>query len=184
MALLVAVTAASITWAVEPSGAWVEANRTLSYLATMVAGVALVRLFPQRWPSLLGGVVLASVIVCGYALLTKVFPGSLNPDEIYARLREPFGYWNAVGSWPPPRRPACLWLGARRSGHAAVNALAYPALGLLIVALLLAYSRGALLALARRMRAVVRGRAAAPARRGGAGHERLLRRPRGLWAFA
>jgi tetratricopeptide (TPR) repeat protein len=44
--------------------------------------------------------------------------------------------------------PACLWLGARRSGHAAVSALAYPAFGLLFVALLLAYSRGALLALA------------------------------------
>jgi hypothetical protein len=148
MGLLVAVTAASITWAVEPSGAWIEANRTLSYLATMVAGVALVRLFPQRWPSLLGGVVLASVVVCGYALLTKVFPGSLNPDEIYARLREPFGYWNAVGLMAAAAGPACLWLGARRSGHAAVSALAYPALGLLIVALLLAYSRGALLALA------------------------------------
>ena len=148
MALLVAVTAASITWAVEPSGAWIEANRTLSYLATMVAGVALVRLFPQRWPSLLGGVVLASVVVCGYALLTKVFPGTLNPDEIYARLREPFGYWNAVGLMAAAAGPACLWLGARRSGHAAVSALAYPALGLLIVALLLAYSRGALLALA------------------------------------
>jgi len=125
MGVLVALTAASITWAVEPSGAWTEANRTLSYLATMVAGVALVRLFPHRWPSLLGGVVLASVTVCGYALLTKVFPGALNPDEIYARLREPFGYWNAVGLMA-----------------------AYPALGLLIVALLLAYSRGALLALA------------------------------------
>jgi hypothetical protein len=148
MGLLVAVTAASITWAVEPSGAWIEANRTLSYLATMVAGVALVRLFPQRWPSLLGGVVLASVVVCGYALLTKVFPGSLNPDEIYARLREPFGYWNAVGLMAAAAGPACLWLGARRSGHAAVSALAYPALGLLVVALLLAYSRGALLALA------------------------------------
>jgi hypothetical protein len=44
--------------------------------------------------------------------------------------------------------PACLWLGARRSGHAAINALAYPALGLLVVACLLAYSRGALLGLA------------------------------------
>src|SRR3954454_18911681 len=43
--------------------------------------------------------------------------------------------------------PACLWLGARRSGHAAVNALAFPALALLVVACLLAYSRGALLAL-------------------------------------
>jgi O-Antigen ligase len=148
MGLLTALTALSIVWAVEPSGAWVEANRTLSYLATMVAGVALVRLFPHRWPSLLGGVVLASVIVCGYALLTKVFPGALNPDEVYARLREPFGYWNAVGLMAAAAGPACLWLGARRSGHAAVSALAYPALGLLVVALLLAYSRGALLALA------------------------------------
>jgi hypothetical protein len=148
MAALVAVTALSIMWAVEPSGAWVEADRTLSYLATMAAGVALVRLFPHRWASLLGGVVLASVVVCGYALLTKVFPGALNPDEIYARLREPFGYWNAVGLMAAAAGPACLWLGARRSGHAAISALAYPALGLLFVALLLAYSRGALLALA------------------------------------
>jgi hypothetical protein len=148
MGALVAVTALSLTWAVEPSGAWVEADRTLSYLAAMAAGVALVRLFPNRWGSLLGGVVLASVIVCGYALLTKVFPGALNPDEIYARLREPFGYWNAVGLMAAAAGPACLWLGARRSGHAAISALAYPALGLLVVALLLAYSRGALLALA------------------------------------
>jgi hypothetical protein len=148
MALLTAVTALSIMWAVEPSGAWIEANRTLSYLATMVAGVALVRLFPHRWPSLLGGVVLGSVIVCGYALLTKIFPGALNADEVYARLREPFGYWNSVGLMAAAAGPACLWLGARRSGHAAISALAYPALGLLVVALLLAYSRGALLALA------------------------------------
>jgi len=148
MGALLAVTAASITWAVEPSAAWEEANRTLAYLATMAAGVALVRLFPQRWPSLLGGVVLAGVVICGYALLTKVFPGALNPDEVYARLREPFGYWNAVGLMAALAAPGCLWLGARRSGHAAISALAYPALGLLVATILLAYSRGALLALA------------------------------------
>ena len=148
MAALVVVTALSISWAVEPSEAWQEANRTLSYLATMAAGVALVRLFPQRWSALLGGVVLASVAVSGYALLTKVFPGALNADEIYARLREPYEYWNAIGLTAALAGPACLWLGARRSGHAALSALAYPALGVLIVTLLLAYSRGALLALA------------------------------------
>jgi O-Antigen ligase len=43
--------------------------------------------------------------------------------------------------------PACLWLGARRTGHAALNACAYPAFGLLVVTLLLASSRGALLVL-------------------------------------
>ena len=148
MAALVVVTALSISWAVEPSEAWQEANRTLSYLAVMAAGVALARLFPRRWTALLGGIVLASVVVCGYALLTKVFPGTLNSDEIYARLREPYGYWNAIGLTAALAGPACLWLGARRTGHAALSALAYPILGLLFVTLLLAYSRGALLALA------------------------------------
>lgn len=148
MAALAGLTAISIAWAVQPGDAWIEANRTLSYLATMGAGVGLVRLAPQRWPSLLGGVILACVAVCGYALLTKVFPGALNPDEVYARLRKPFDYWNAVGLTGALAGPACLWLGARRSGHAALNALAYPALGVLLVTLLLAYSRGSLLALA------------------------------------
>jgi tetratricopeptide (TPR) repeat protein len=41
----------------------------------------------------------------------------------------------------------CLWLGARRAGHALLTALAYPAMGLMIVTLMLAYSRGALAAL-------------------------------------
>jgi hypothetical protein len=42
----------------------------------------------------------------------------------------------------------CLWLGARRSGHALLSALAYPAIGLMLVTVMLAYSRGALVALA------------------------------------
>jgi tetratricopeptide (TPR) repeat protein len=147
-AALTVVTALSIDWAVEPSDAWIEANRTLSYLAVFGAGIALVRLAPRLWSSVLGGIILAAVVVCGYALLTKVFPASLNADEVYARLREPFGYWNAVGLTAAMAGPACLWLGARRSGHALLSALAYPILGLLVACLLLAYSRGSLLALA------------------------------------
>jgi O-Antigen ligase/Tetratricopeptide repeat len=146
-AVLLAFTAASIGWAINPDDAWIEANRTLAWLATFALGIALVRIWPERWTALLGGFVLAAVVVCGYAVLTKVFPGALNPDELVARLREPFGYWNSVGLMSAMAGPACLWLGARRSGHAALNALAYPAFGLLVVALLLAYSRGALLVL-------------------------------------
>ena len=48
--------------------------------------------------------------------------------------------------------PPLLWLAARRSGSPALNALAWPALGLLFVCLMLSYSRGALLALLRRAR--------------------------------
>ncbi len=147
-ALLAGVTGLSIAWAVQPNDAWLETSRTLAYLATFGAGLALVRLAPERWGAIIDATIVAAAVVSVYALLTKVFPTSLNPDETFARLREPFGYWNAVGLMAALGAPGCLWLGARRHGHAAVNALAYPVLGLLLVTLLLAYSRGALLALA------------------------------------
>src|SRR5439155_50739 len=141
-------TVASIAWAAQPADAWVEANRTLTYVAVFAPALALVRALPDRWPSVLGGVALAGVIVCGYALATKVFPGWLDPDELYARLRSPYGYWNAVGLTAAMAVPPLLWLGARRQGPPALNALASPALGLLLVTIMLSYSRGAVLALA------------------------------------
>ena len=97
---------------------------------------------------MLGGVALAAVVVCAYALLTKVFPGQLDANDVYARLRAPYGYWNAIGLTAAMGVICCLWLGARRAGHALLSALAYPAMGLMLVTLLLAYSRGALVALA------------------------------------
>ena len=42
--------------------------------------------------------------------------------------------------------PPALWLGARSSGHTALNALAYPLVMLALVTMVLAYSRGAIAA--------------------------------------
>jgi hypothetical protein len=111
------------------------------------AAAALVWIAPDGWRALLGAVVLAAVAVCVYALLTKVLPDQLDASDIYARLQEPYGYWNAIGLTAAMGAIGCLWLGARRAGHAALTALAYPAMGLMIVTLMLAYSRGALAAL-------------------------------------
>lgn len=146
LAALAVLTALSITWAAQPSDAWLEANRTLAYTAVFAAAVALAHSAPGRWSAVLGAITIAAVAMSAYALLTKILPGALNPDEIYARLREPFGYWNSVGLMAALGVPGCLWLGARRSGHQGLNALAYPALGLLVLTILMAYSRGALLA--------------------------------------
>jgi len=143
---LAVLTALSIIWAAQPSDAWQEANRTLAYAAVFAAAVALAHALPGRWNAVIGAITLAAVAMSAYALLTKVLPGDLNPDETYARLREPFGYWNAVGLMAALGVPGCLWLGARRTGHQGLNALAYPALGLLVLTMLLSYSRGALLA--------------------------------------
>jgi tetratricopeptide (TPR) repeat protein len=145
---LALLTAVSIVWSVQPDHSWQDAGRMLAYSGVLCAGIALARLAPGRWPALLGGLTLAAVVVCGYALLTKVFPASLAPYDAYARLNEPYGYWNAVGLSAAMGAICCLWLGARRDGHALLRALAYPAMGLLLLTLVLAYSRGALAALA------------------------------------
>lgn len=141
------LSALSIVWSVQPDVSWQESGRMLAYSGVFAAGVALVRVVPERWPAILGGLTLAAVVVCAYALLTKVFP-SLAPLDTFARLNEPYGYWNAVGLTAAMGVICCMWLGARRDGHALARALAYPAMGMLLLTLMLAYSRGALAALA------------------------------------
>jgi Flp pilus assembly protein TadD len=143
-----ALTALSVVWSVEPDHSWLDAGRMLAYSAVFGASVTLVRAAPARWPAMLGGVTLAAVAVCGYALLTKVFPAQLDANDTYARLRAPYDYWNAIGLTAAMGVICCMWLAARRAGHGLLSALAYPAMGLMLVTLMLAYSRGALVALA------------------------------------
>ncbi len=148
---LAALSALSVIWSVQPDGSWQDAARLLAYSAVFAFAVLLARAAPAGWSAVLGGVLLAAVVVCGYALLTKVFPGSIGNEQsyghVYARLQTPYGYWNAIGLAAALGAIACMWLGARRAGHALLNALAYPAMGLMLVTLMLAYSRGALAAL-------------------------------------
>jgi hypothetical protein len=143
-----ALSALSVVWSVQPDASWQNAGLLLAYSAVFGAAVALARAAPARWPAILGGVTLAAVVVCGYALLTKIFPARLDAHDIYARLQAPYGYWNATGLTAAMGVIGCMWLGARRVGHALLSALAYPAMGLLLLTLMLAYSRGALFALA------------------------------------
>jgi hypothetical protein len=148
LAAFAVLTGLSVVWSVAPEASWQDAGRMLAYAAVFGASVALVRIAPGRWPAVLGGLTLAAVIVCSEALLTKIFPGSLARSNTYARLEEPFGYWNALGLMAAMGAVGCLWLGGRRRGHALVSALAYPAMGVLLLTLALAYSRGALAAFA------------------------------------
>lgn len=143
-----ALTIVSVGWSVEPAESWLEANRTLAWFAAFAAAATLARAVPDGWSVLLGAMLIFGFVLCGYATLTKLLPAQLSPEETYARLREPYGYWNSVGLTAAMTIPICLWLGARRNGHQALNALAYPALTIVVFALLLAYSRGALLAAA------------------------------------
>lgn len=150
MLAFAAFSALSVIWSVQPDASWQAASRLLAYSGVFALAVLLAQVAPRRSSAVLGGIVLACAVVCGYALLTKVFPNRLGSEQVvyYARLREPFGYWNAIGLCAALGAICCMWLGARRTGHALLSALAYPALGMMLVTLMLAYSRGALVAFA------------------------------------
>jgi O-antigen ligase len=148
---LAALSALSVVWSVQPDASWQDAGRLFAYSALFALAVLLARTAPAQWSAVLGGVLLAAVIVCGYALLSRIFPNAIgvaqNNGHVYARLQAPYGYWNAIGLAAAIGAIGCMWLGARRTGHALLSALAYPAMGLMLVTLMLAYSRGALAAL-------------------------------------
>jgi hypothetical protein len=144
-AALTAVTAASILWSVAPDVSWVETNRVLTYLWAFAAAVAAAHLVPRGWANVLHAILIATAVVVGYALVTRVFPTELAKSAVFARLGAPYEYWNALGTTAAIGVPAALWLGTRRAGYGPANAIAYPLLGLLFITLFLSYSRGALL---------------------------------------
>ncbi len=84
--------------------------------------------------------------ICLWALATRIWPASLGGDVLGARLGEPFDYWNALGGMAALAVPGALWLGARRDAPRVAAALAYPALGVLLLTIMLTQSRGALAA--------------------------------------
>jgi hypothetical protein len=136
----------SIKWSLAPDESWVEANRTLAYLFVFVAAVAAGNLLPGSLRALLAGITIASLAITGYALASRVWPESLGDLELYARLGQPFGYWNAVGVTAAMGLVGTTWFGARRGLRPWHAALAAPAGVLLITALFLTYSRSGLLA--------------------------------------
>ena len=143
---LTVLTAVSIAWSVQPADSWIEANRALSYLAAFTGAMALGRLFPERWAGVVGGIALLATVLCGYALLAKVFPAAFDRADQVGRISAPFDYWNASGLIAALGLPACLWCGARREGSRALRVLTAPAVAILVTVLILSYSRSALLA--------------------------------------
>ena len=138
------LTALSASWSIAPPDSVQEAGRTLAYLAVFGLAVAAGQLRPRASGVVAGAVLIASATVCGWALLSRVFPEQLAKDVLGARLGEPFDYWNALGAMAALAVPPALWLGSRREGHPLLTALAYPAMGVLVLALTLTQSRGAL----------------------------------------
>jgi O-Antigen ligase len=145
---LAALTALSVTWAVVPHLAYVETGRTFAYLAVFAAAVGVARLAPRGTPVVIHGVLLAALAAVVYSLVARVWPATIGENEISNRIGQPFEYWNAVGTTAALAVPGILWLATRQARGVVGRVLAYPAMGAVILAILLTQSRGALAAAA------------------------------------
>lgn len=142
-ALFAVLTALSLLWSIVPELSYVEAGRTFAYLIVFTAAIAGARLAPRAAPGVLQGLLIAGIAIVAYALASRVWPAALAENEVSNRLGAPFDYWNAVGTVAAMAVPIALWLGSRRTGSALLRALAYPAMGACVVAILLTQSRAA-----------------------------------------
>jgi tetratricopeptide (TPR) repeat protein len=144
---LAAVTALSITWSIAPDLSFVEAGRTLAYLAVFAGAVAASHLAPPGASSTLTrALLLATVAVASYGLAARVWPGAIAESSFGGRIGLPYNYWNALGGTAAMGIVPALWLGVRREGSQLGRVLAAPALGILIATVLITQSRGALAA--------------------------------------
>jgi O-antigen ligase len=136
----------SIAWSPGPDGPVLAAERDLVYAGAAVAlAVALSR---ERAPWLLGGVGSGIVVVCVYALATRVVVGTIGDpaDTITgSRLAAPIGYANALGALA--MLGLLLALGFAFHERRDVRAVAGAALVPLTATLYFTLSRGSMIAL-------------------------------------
>ena len=132
----------TILWSAAPDRSWGYFNRGLVYLAFGVVGAFVgSAVAPRLVAWLLGGLVTAT---CVWALAGKVVPALYEDYGRLARLRSPVGYWNALALVAAFGLPLALWAATRHSRR--VRAGAVVALYAQLVALVLTYSRGGILA--------------------------------------
>jgi hypothetical protein len=135
----------TMIWSIAPDLSWAYMNRGAVYLGFALLGLAVAASVRAPARVVAGGLaVLLFGVVC-WALLGKVFP-SLFPDGArVARLRNPVGYWNALGLLCALALPVGLWIATRRSWRRELRAAGVVLLYLAVVALVLTFSRAGIL---------------------------------------
>jgi O-antigen ligase len=138
----------SAAWSWSATASVRESQRTLLYVAALVAFVVLARAATST-ERVLAGLALAVFVASTYALATRLFPDRLGIVDTFAnnRLSEPIGYWNAVGIFAALGILFAVALadGSRRRWLAALAAALLP---VLLATLYFTFSRGSWIALA------------------------------------
>jgi O-Antigen ligase len=141
-------TAASTIWSVSAAQPVLATERTLLYVTALLAALLVTRSRHGSVP-LAAGVVVASTVVGGYALLTRLVPGWISrfpPSDGY-QLQAPIGYWNGLAILAAVGALAALGLAAEAEPRA-LRAGAAAAVPPLVLCVYFTFSRGGWLALA------------------------------------
>lgn len=146
--------ALSSVWTEAPTQTPLQVERTLVYVAASVAVVGLARRRYARF--LIGGICAALALVSAYALADRLFPDVFGLPTGYGglRLSTPIGYWNGLGLVATMGILVALPIAARAAGRWP-RGLAAAALPILAATLYFTFSRGAWLALALGLAALV-----------------------------
>jgi O-antigen ligase len=107
----------SILWSVGPDLSWDYFNRGLVYLAFLAVGLLVGAAVPRALAVTALGLSVLTAAVVVWALAGKVVPNLFPDGDRLARLREPVGYWNALGLIAVMGLLLGLWLASRRVHH-------------------------------------------------------------------
>jgi hypothetical protein len=145
----------TILWSVAPDRSWVELNRGLAYVVMLLLGMAVGSSLPRAAERAVQAFGVVAVLVALYALGGKTVPGlsigglvDLDHASGLSRLREPFGYWNALGLFMVLGVPGFLRLASDPALALRGRLAGLVGTYLLLVVLGFTYSRGGLVALA------------------------------------
>ena len=155
--LLVALTLwilLSATWSVAPAASILESQRGLLYLAGALAALLICRSRDVRW--LLGGLLAGICAIAAFSLATRILPdrvGVYDATSVY-RLAQPIGYWNGLAIFTGMGALVAVTF-ATRARWVLIRAACAGALVLLLPTFYFTFGRGAWIALAAGVLAVV-----------------------------
>jgi O-Antigen ligase len=144
--------ALSALWSAAPDETWIAANRAIVYAVVVAVAIVAASNFRAASRAVAVGIAAASLLVALYALGGKIVPGlhfgsfDLNPGDEFSRVREPIGYWNAVGILCVMATPVCIWLAALPDAAPRLRVGAMLAQTVFVLTTASTYSRGALIA--------------------------------------
>jgi hypothetical protein len=145
-AALVGWTALSFSWTQSDERTAVELARVVHHAGIYVLLVCLIT--PRTWRAAAAGLATGGMIVCAFAVASRLAPSAFPADEVSTsfrieRLNYPLNYWNAVAAWGAVTATMALTWSAH-AARAAVRAVALAFVPIAVLAVYWTYSRAGL----------------------------------------